>query len=427
MFSLCHDVGSASGVWLSGHEANPKERPGDLHEPANAQEKGCAMKYLLATLGWLFPAIAHAAAVAAPSLPAAYAIPAGAVSVGNGAQLATELAKAKPHDIVLRDGTYASTEHFTSSCGHRIYAQNQGRAVLTSGLTIGSETCGQGAVVRGLAFAITDAKKAVIPYYPMNANETSVIEIWGGARSVQLLDLTISGSKVVGTAIAARQPEGLQIKRVVASGFRSTGIYVDADKFGLTVAAPPVLEDLTISNVSRPVAKSSGGTSEACLWVGNTAKVSRIKVRNCAWTGVWTGTAVKNATFSDLDIDASANGIGLYLEHFTTNTTFQRLKIGPNLLLGAICEWADPAWNYKPACDGVILQDATVDTTCAGIYLDEGTRNTTARRTTFINQAKGAFATTNTSYNILKDTQGNDYSRMKPGAQVTFDENNPCH
>lgn len=385
------------------------------------------MKYLLAMLCWLLPAIAHAATVAAPSLPAGYAVPTGAVSVGDGNQLAAELAKATPHDIVLRDGTYATAGHFTSSCGHRIYAQNRGRALLTSGLTIGSETCGQGAVVRGLAFSITDAKKAVIPYYPMNANETSVIEIWGQASGVQLLDLIISGNKVVGTAIAAREVEGLRIKRVVASGFRSTGIYVDADKFGLSVAAPPVLEDLTISDVSRPVAKSSGGTSEACLWVGNTAKVSRVKVRNCAWMGVWTGTAVKNATFSDLDIDVSANGIGLYLEHFTTNTTFQRLKIGPNLLLGAICEWADPAWDYKPACDGVILQDATIDTKCAGVYLDEGTRNTTARRTTFINQAKGAFATTNTSYNILKDTQGNDYSRMKPGARVTFEENNPCH
>lgn len=381
----------------------------------------------LATLCWLLPAAVHAAPVDPPLAPAGYAVPSGAVSVGNGAELAAQLAKGTPQNIVLRDGTYATSGHFTSSCGHRLYAQNVGRAVLTSGLTIGSSTCGQGAIVRGLKFVITDAKKAVIPYYPADFNQTSVIEIWGAARNVQLLDLTITANRLVGNGIAGRQVEGLQIRRVVASGFRSTGVYVDANKFGLNVGTPPVLQDLSISNVARPVAKSSGGTSEACLWVGNTAQVSRVKVRNCAWMGVWTGTAVKNALFSDLDIDVSANGIGLYLEHYTTNTTFQRLKIGPNLLLGAICEWADPAWGYKPACDGVILQDATINTKCAGFYLDEGTRNTTARRTTFVNQAKGAFATTNHAYNILRDTTGNNYSGMKPGARITFEENNPCH
>lgn len=385
------------------------------------------MKYPLAALCWLIPALATAAPASPPSPPAGYSLPTGAVVVANGAQLAAALAKATPQNIILRDGTYTTSGYFNSSCGHRLYAQNLGRAVLTSGLSIGSDSCGQGAIVRGLKFAISNVNKSVIPYTPLNVNDTSVIEVWGNARNVQLLDLNLAGNKVVGNGISARQPEGLQIKRVIAAGFRSVGVFVDADKFGLTVATPPVLEDLLIRNVSRPVPKSSDGTSEACLWVGNTAKVARVRVRNCAWTGVWTGTAVKNALFSDIDIDVSALGIGLYMEHYTTNTTFQRMKIGPNLKLGAICEWADPAWGSKPACDGVVLQDSTINTTCAGFYLDEGTRNTTARRTTFLNQAKGAFATTNGAHNILSDTSGNNYSGMKPGAQIVFEENNPCH
>lgn len=379
----------------------------------------------LALLGWLLPALAQAA-VTPPSPPGPYALPAGAVSVSTGAQLAAELAKAAPHDIVLRDGTYSTSGFFASACGHRLYAQNPGRAVLTSGISIGSDGCGEGAVVRGLTFTITDPKKGVVSSAPINPDETSVIETWGRARNVQLLDITITGNRKVGAGITARQPEGLQIRRVVARGFRSWGINVDADVFDLKVATPPILEDLVLSDVSRPVPKSADGRAEACLWVGNTALVSRVRVRDCAWMGVWTGTAAAKAVFSDIDIDAVANGIGLYVEHFTTDTTFQNMQIGPNIALGVECEWADPAWNSRPACDGILFQDSVIDTRCAGLYLDEGTRNTTARRITFINQAKGAFVTTGPTSNILFDTSGNDYTRMRPGAQVRFVENNPC-
>ncbi|MFO1155887.1 MAG: hypothetical protein U1E43_03530 [Rhodospirillales bacterium] len=47
-----------------------------------------------------------------------------------------------------------------------------------------------------------------------------MIELQASAtRNTRLLDLTIDGNNVVGAAIAARQPEGLQIQRVIASGF----------------------------------------------------------------------------------------------------------------------------------------------------------------------------------------------------------------
>lgn len=382
-------------------------------------------RFGLALLGWLLPALAYAAVT--PSLPPApYALPTGAVSVSTGAQLTAELAKTAPHDIVLRDGTYTTSGFFVSACGHRLYAQNLGRAVLTSGISIGSGGCGEGAVVRGLTFAIADANKAVVSSQPVNPDETSVIETWGRARNVRLLDITIAGNHKVGAGIIARQPEGLQIRRVVARGFRSWGINVDADVFDLKVATPPVLEDLMLSDVSRPVPKSADGLAEACLWVGNTALVSRVRVRDCAWMGVWTGTAAARAIFSDIDIDDVANGIGLYVEHFTTDTTFQRMQIGPHLALGVECEWAAPAWDYRPACDGVLFQDSIIDTRCAGIYLDEGTRDTTARRITFLNQGQGAFVTTGPATNILFDTSGNDYNRMRPGAQVHVVANNPC-
>ncbi|HYN38812.1 MAG TPA: hypothetical protein VES39_06155, partial [Rhodospirillales bacterium] len=215
-------------------------------QECRGNEERRPMKYRLAILCALFPASVHAAPVAPPAPPSAYSVPAGAVVVSTGSQLAAELAKTTPRDIVLRDGTYTAASFFSSACGHRIYAQNLGRAVLTSGLSIGSDGCGEGAIVRGLSFAITDPKKAVVSWTPVSANDTSVIETWGGARRARLLDISIAGNRVVGAGITARQPEGLRIERVVARGFRSYGIYVDADQFGLTVATPAVLQDLTL-------------------------------------------------------------------------------------------------------------------------------------------------------------------------------------
>lgn len=338
-------------------------------------------------------------------------------------QLAAELAKAAPHDIVLRDGTYSTSGFFASACGHRLYAQNLGQAVLTSGISIGSDGCGEGRPRPDVHHYRSEEGGGQLGA-DQSGRDLGHRDL-GTRAHVEAADITITGNRKVGAGITARQPEGLQIRRVVARGFRSWGINVDADVFDLKVATPPILEDLVLSDVSRPVPKSADGRAEACLWVGNTALVSRVRVRDCAWIGV-DGTAAAKAVFSDIDIDAVADGIGLYVEHFTTDTTFQNMQIGPNIALGVECEWANPAWNSRPACRRHPLQDSVIDTRCAGLYLDEGTRNTTARRTTFINQAKGAFVTTGPTSNILFDTSGNDYTRMRPGAQVRFVENNPC-
>lgn len=376
----------------------------------------------------LLPVMAHARPeLSAPTPPSDYTLPKQALWVSTSEELRAALAQDTPQTLILRDGHYqVKGVAFSSTCGHRIFAQHLGKAVLSSGITIGGDSCTEGAHIQGLRFDITNPKQAVRPSEPFDANETSAIEVWGDARNVTLLDITIDGNRAVGHGITVRQPEGLMLQRIMVEGFRSTGIRVDADRFDVTLDTPALLEDLHVRDVSRPDPKSSDGTSEACLWVGNTATVRRVAVRDCAWTGVWTGTAAHRAHFSDIDIDRVTNGIGLYLEHYTTSSLFERMQIGPHLKLGAICEWADPEWQHRPACDKIIIQDSTINTTCAGVYLDDGTRNTTIRRTRFINQKKGAFATYNQQFNLLSDTTGNDYRQMKKGARIQFDENNPC-
>ena len=364
---------------------------------------------------------APVAQVAPPQPPAAYPLPAGAVWVDNGAELARALLPEQPQDIVLKDGRYGASGPFNNACGHRLFAQHQGKAILTSGLNIGSNDCAGGARVQGLAFDVQE---------PGNAANNAAIEVWGTARNMVVADIAIDGHGVLDSGIAARQPEGLILQRVTAANFRSWGIFVDADDFKRTVAEPPLLEDLDVANVSRPVPQSADGTAEACIWVGNTAVGRRFKVRNCAWMGVWTGTAAKNTHLSDIDIDdiGPPRGIstGLYLEHFTTDSLFERLHIGPNVGVGVVCEWADPAWGKQPACDGVVIQDSVIDSRCVGAYLDDGTRNTTLRRTAFVHQEKAAVAVFNNNYNILYDTAGNDYTQMRASARTVLNQNNPC-
>ncbi len=361
------------------------------------------------------------AAPAAPLPPGVYPLPARAVFVRDSAELRQALASATPLDIVLRDGVYRSDGPFIVVCGHRLYAEHLGRAVLAAGISMGSDDCAIGGRVQGIAFDVQQAGAT---------SSGAAVEVWGSGRGTVLADLTIDGHRVLDAGIIARQPEGLKIQRVLARNFLSWGILVDANEFDLAVVEPAVLEDLDVANVSRPSPGASDGTAEACIWVGNTAAGARFRVRNCAWMGVWTGTAARNVHLSDVDIDGIGSpqrtSVGLYLEHFTTDSVFERFRIGPDVTIGVECEWADPAWNSRPGCDGIVIQDSLIQTRCVGIYFDDGTRNATVRRTAFVDQQRAAIATFNKKFNLLYDTSGNDYSGMKRGARIVLDENNPC-
>ena len=50
------------------------------------------------------------------------------------------------------------------------------------------------------------------------------------------------------------------------------------------------LSDLDIAQVALPHCGNDDGRSEAGLWLGNTARAQRVRVRDCGWMGVWTGS-----------------------------------------------------------------------------------------------------------------------------------------
>ena len=175
------------------------------------------------------------------------------------------------------------------------------------------------------------------------------------------------------------------------------------------LAKPFRIQDADVAHVGRADPGSSNGRAEACAWIGNTGSVRRMRVRSCAWTGLWTGTATQRALVDGLDVDRTPTGV--YLEHFTRDSTFRRLRIGRNVRVGVTAEWADPAWDSRPASVGNTIELSSFESELVGVYLDEGTTRTTVSRSAFAHQ----------SWAAIGDYRGNDnaYHSNRYGPGVT--------
>lgn len=299
---------------------------------------------------------------------------------------------------------YDGAVPFSNAGGDRLYAQTLGRAVFTTGISMGGTWGPGGGLVRGISFDVTDSSRTL---------QGSIVHVWGTGTFTRILDVTLEGHGTVGAGILAREVEGLVIRRVVARHFRNWGVNVDENDPTAKIGTPPLITDIAASHVGWPVRKSSNGTAEACVWIGNTAIVRRVRVHDCAWEGLWVGTAANHAVFEDVRV--WNDEIGVYVEHFAHSSSFTRLQIGPTVKTGLVCEWADPAWGSQPACVDNAIQQSTFDTSVIGVYLDQGTTGTTVRDSTFANQCWAAIGNYKGVDNLY-DTSGNDYRRLPAGA-----------
>src|SRR6266567_1475098 len=310
-----------------------------------------------------------------PISPSPYRTPKRALRVSSSRELVAALARQHPADIVLAPGVYDNAGPFSNRYGHRLYAARLGKAVLKAGIVLGANEGPPGAVVRGIRFDVADRAKTLYG---------AIIHVWGSARNAQVLDTSLDGNGVVDAGVIVTQPEGFVARRLVATGFRSYGVLVDPSDDHYRARLPYVLEDLDVSDVVRPVPGSSRGTAEACLWLGSTGTVRRVNVRRCGLVGIWTGTANRRSRVEDAAIDRTR--VGIYIEHYTTGSTFQKLRIGPSVSRGVNAEWANPAVGGRPASVDNVIQDGYFNTSFVGVYLDEGTTRTSVRRCKFVAQ-----------------------------------------
>jgi hypothetical protein len=340
--------------------------------------------------------------------PSAYPLPPKAVTVSTSAQLSQALASPTATDIVVADGVYDNSGPFLNPNGDRVYAQHLGGAVFRAGFVMGGNWGPGHGLLRGLAFDVSDPSKVL---------HGSIVHVWGTGAGTQVLDTTFEGHHLISSGLMARLVEGLVVRRVVARDFRDWGVIVDPNQASYTPTTPPLLEDVDSANVSWATPRASNGTSEACVWVGVKAVVHRLKARNCAWEGLWVGTGTRNSVFEDLDLNDT--GIGIYVEHFATASTFRRIHAGPNVDRGATCEWADPAWGGVAACTDDLFENSTFDTRVIGVYLDQGTTRTTVRGSVFMHQSCGAIGNYQGVGNLW-DTTGNDYAGILPSAVPVY-------
>jgi hypothetical protein len=315
-----------------------------------------------------------------PAVPARYRVPRGAIRVSTSRELHAALARARRTTIVLAAGTYRSRRPFLNPHGHHIYATRRGRAVLRAGLSLGGNAGRGGALVRGLVVDVADPQRTV---------DGAAVAVWGEGRNVRVLDTVLRGNGALAAGILAHQPEGLVIKRIVVRRFTDFGILVDANDLDRGELADPFrIRDADVAHVGRPDPGSSNGRAEACVWIGNTGSLRSVRVRSCAWSGLWTGTATRRAVVDGLDVDRAPTGV--YVEHFTHESRFRRMRIGPRVDVGLTAEWADPAWDHRPASVGNLIELSWFDSRLAGVYLDEGTTDTTVRRSKFTSQSWAA-------------------------------------
>jgi hypothetical protein len=343
-----------------------------------------------------------------PAAPASYRVPKDAVRVSTSAELVSALARRDREDIVLAAGVYDHAGPFSNGHGHRLYAARLGRAVLRAGIVLGANDGPGGPLLRGLRFDVAHREKTL---------HGAIVHVWGSARNARVLDAWLDGNGIVDSGVTVRQPEGFVARRIVASGFRSYGVLVDPNELHYTAHSPYALSDLNLLQVARPVPGTSDGTAEACLWLGSRGTVRRVSVRRCALIGVWTGTANHGSLVEDVTIDRTQ--VGVYLEHFTSRTTFRRLRIGPNVSRGMNAEWANPGRGGRPASKDNVIRDSYFATVLVGVYLDEGTTRTSIVRSKFDGQKWAAIG----DYRGIDNRyEANDFSGIAPDAVAVSTE-----
>lgn len=340
-----------------------------------------------------------------PRRPSRYRVPRGAIHVSTAAELNSALRRRSRSAIVLANGTYSSPRPFSNPFGHHIYAAHLGRAVLRAGLSLGGNEGDGGGLVRGLVVDVSDRRRTV---------DGAAIAVWGTGRNSRILDTRLRGGARLSAGVEAHQPRGLVIERLVARSFQDFGVLVDANELDAPASARGFrLTDIDVADVSRPAPGSSDGRAEACVWIGNRGSVRRVRARSCAWSGLWTGTATRRARFDAVDVDDAPTGV--YIEHFTHDSVFSRLRIGSGVRVGVTAEWADPGWGRRPASVDNVIEDSRFASTLAGVYLDEGTTDTTVRRSTFVDQKWGGIGDYRGRHNRL---YGNDFRGINAAAQA---------
>ena len=171
----------------------------------------------------------------------------------------------------------------------------------------------------------------------------------------------------------------LNVKRYTGYGIGAMQYYPP------TVQNPgrTTVEDCIAEEITSNPPGSMDGTGEAGFWFGNPTDAKRLIARNCGWMGMWTGSKASGSIIEDFQIE-QARGVGLYVEHVTSNSVFRRFKI-KSAGNGINIEW----WYGGEGSSNLLFEDGDIycppnlDYRSAGVFADAGTFGCTFRRIRF--------------------------------------------
>jgi hypothetical protein len=329
-------------------------------------------------------------------------------------------------DIVLRDGTYRNKTFLAAGAAHRVWAEHLGGATLSFGLLFQTPRC----ELHGIKFDVSDGSFA---------SSSTVIATSGKGEHLTVEDCWILGHRACASGIFARATNGLVVKRCVIHGFTDYGLAwmaFNPDYKTDAPADPPVIEDIDVSTVYNSPKCAMDGTGEAGVWAGTKCRVSRVRITDVSWMGLWTGANCNDSVFSDLIIEnIIPNGIGIYIERYTRRCIFQNFRIGPARGMfpwhpehymeeGIVTEWDDPATgsNWEGATNAAShhnqFKNGFINSSYLGFCFEDAEASL-VEGVTFVNQSAAAikeFRTHNENYNTVWRDRSNDFSGLLPSA-----------
>lgn len=379
-----------------------------------------------------------------PTPPSSYTVP-GGTSVSSSATLVSALQSGTPTTIIVENGTYTNAGVVAVGAAHQVYARNLHGAEIQFGIVGGQFANTNGFMARGLYFHVTDPAKT------FNSVGNHVVAWAANSQGWQLLDCKFLGNDSMHNAVSIESNaayEGLIIRRCEARNFHENGFRVDSNSRASVPTVPPILEDLYAENcVYQNAAHGSNGTCESGFWVGCKAVLNRLWAHQTddyvtvtgpapwntkqGWQGLWLGTNALDMTVNDLlvtgQITFGTYGYGPLNSDDASTITFNRAETTRPVNVGFWLEWDNPAALHHPNNQNVIVQDSYFDSACGGWGSDQGTKNCTVRRTTFVGQTGFAINSYLPGANNLYDTSGNNYN-LNGGIQsgTGYHLNYPC-
>lgn len=357
-----------------------------------------------------------------PIPPQSYQLPSDYTLVDNTESFIKAFRSKVPQNIILEDGVYINTSMVTAGAAHKIWSRNLGGALLKFGLKLR----GDGSEVHGISFEGNGGEAMI--FIEENNPNSKIFDCW------------FNGKRRVTKAIEARETSGLVVKRCIIKDFKGYGVFWQSyyPKYLYdTPDIPPIIEDCDISGIYQTVRGQMYGTGECGLWASTQCTVNRVRIRDTGWMGLWTGANCNNALFSNITIDNcykdDDHSIGIYVEHWTRNCTFQNLQIGPvsgvsrpghRIDIGITTEWDDPDIMPNPvigqnngATHDNIFEKGVINSSLIGINLEDS-ENTIIRNIKFQNQSQYAIRdhdSNGTGYSTKLENGSNDFNDIGNG------------